>query len=80
MTLTQLKHEQTKINECLIKQFREDNELIRTMAEHMAECATNIQGQGYTTFIYSRDIFLKKLDTMLLEYSNFLSVDTNVER
>lgn len=33
---------------------------LMVIGENMAECATNIQGQGYSAFILSRDTFLKE--------------------
>lgn len=80
MTLTQLKKEQMKINNGFIEQIRGDTIVLRTLADNMAECATNIRGQGYTTFLSSRDTFLKSLDNMLKDYVSYLSVDSNFER
>lgn len=45
--------------------------LVMMSGEHMAECATNIKGQGYSQFISSREAFLdqarslqKEIDTL----------------
>ena len=35
---------------------------IKVSAEHMIECATNIKGQGYSTFMSSREEFLSKIE------------------
>ena len=73
MCLTQLKKAQLKVNEGLIEHFKQDNADIKELAENMAECATNIHGQGYSAFVLARDSFLKKLDTMLSDYTKFMS-------
>jgi len=36
----------------------------------MAECATNIKGQGYSAFINSRENFLEKIDRICRFYRN----------
>lgn len=45
---------------------------LKIAAENMVECATNIKGQGYISFIQSREAFMEtveKLHESILEYA-----------
>jgi hypothetical protein len=63
-----------KLNNSILQCFKDDVKSIKIAAETMAECATNIKGHGYLSFINSRDEFFKKVD--LLEEE----ITKNVER
>lgn len=71
-TISELKQQRDNINNSLLKKLLEDKILIRTLADNMAEAATNIQGQGYSVFLNSREIFLSEIDRMSSEYSSFV--------
>lgn len=47
---------QHKICQHLIDQLRN----LTLAGENMAECATNIQGHGYSSFILARDFFMEQ--------------------
>jgi hypothetical protein len=52
----------------LFDKIKSDRTLIRELAENMAECATNIHGQGYQAFIASREVFIDTLNRFEKEY------------
>ena len=54
------------------EQVNEDVQSIQNKAEHMAECATCIQGQGYNTFIVARNDFLNELEIFRSNYSTLV--------
>ena len=54
------------------EQVNMDVQSIQDKAEHMAECATCIQGQGYNTFIVARNEFLAELENFRSNYSTLV--------
>lgn len=45
---------------------------LKIAAENMVECATNIKGQGYVSFIQSRETFMEiveKLHESIIDYA-----------
>ena len=69
MGLQDLLNQRYSIHMQLVKQLREDTDLLATKAETMAECATNIKGQGYSSFMTARDDFIKYLNDFRENYS-----------
>jgi hypothetical protein len=60
--LDNLLEQKLSLNRAIVRSLREEVLSIKLAAENMAECATNIKGQGYLTFINSRENFLSKID------------------
>ena len=60
--LSNLFEQKQILNLAILKSLLDEVVCIRLAAEDMVECATNIKGQGYTSFINSREEFLKKID------------------
>ena len=55
-----------------VEKKRKDTQNLKDLAENMAECATNIQGQGYASFIASRENFLSELEKFRRCWTDFL--------
>lgn len=72
INLEKLCEEQNLIEQKFNERVREDNFYIRSLADNMAEAATNIQGQGYAAFVAAREQFLREMDRLCDEYSNYL--------
>lgn len=68
MGLQELRAKQEQLQNQMLKQIKEDSILLRVLADNMAECATNIQGQGYATFLQARENFLTELDRLYDDY------------
>jgi len=64
-----------QINEQLTVQMKEDLMNLKIMADEMIECATNIKGQGYCSFMASRERFFSSLEEMVNEYSYYVHKD-----
>jgi hypothetical protein len=62
-----LKHKQD-INNKIIKKVNVDTTVLISLADSMAEAATNMHGQGYTGFIQARDLFMKTIHDMNTDY------------
>lgn len=71
-SLEQLKQQRNDINIEFLKTMCRDSKNIKVLADNMAEAATNIQGQGYITFVTAREAFLDEMDRMLADYSLFM--------
>ena len=61
----------TKVKQ-LAEEVSKDTQNLKDLAENMAECATNIQGQGYASFIASRENFLSELEKFRRCWTDFL--------
>ena len=70
--LNQLIKQRSDILTEMQKQVNRDIQTIQDKAEHMAECATCIQGQGYNTFIVARNEFLAELENFRSNYSTLV--------
>ena len=73
MTLQEMIQKRQDITCDILKCLQKEVTEIKVSAEYMIECATNIKGQGYSTFISSRQDFLDRIDNLsseLLESSN----------
>jgi hypothetical protein len=75
MNLTELIQARQNITCDIIKYMRNEITNIKVCADEMIECATNIQGQGYSTFIRTREEFLDKIDALKQQLE--LSADIN---
>lgn len=62
MCLKQLIDQHDKLREQLLLQINRDASRLCDLADTMAECATNVQGQGYSAFINARKDFMDEID------------------
>jgi hypothetical protein len=62
MDLNQMLNARQQLNADIVNCLAEEVSQIRALADHMSECATNIKGQGYSTFVQARDDFMSKID------------------
>ena len=67
-----LKTQRDTINNLIIDKLEQDKVHLKIMADNMAEAATNIQGQGYGSFVNARESFLSEIDRVVEEYSVFI--------
>lgn len=72
MPITTLKKQRDDINSQMIDHLKKDTALLKTLADSMAECATNIHGHGYVTFVAARDEFLSQVDRIQKDYSYYV--------
>ena len=56
----------------MILQLDRDTADLAVKAENMAECATNIKGQGYCSFITAREEFLNALTQFKRDYTSLV--------
>ena len=70
--LNQLIKQRSDILVRMQEQVNMDVQSIQDKAEHMVECATCIQGQGYNTFILARNDFLNELEIFRSNYSTLV--------
>lgn len=75
MGVSELKEKQLQLQKDMLKQIREDSLLVKRLADNMAECATNIHGQGYSAFLDARETFLSELDKLYEEYCFFIGAE-----
>ena len=69
MNITDLIDQKRFINDAILKQMADDTEELIDLADAMAEAATNVQGQGYTSFIQARDNFVSSIKAKNQQYS-----------
>ena len=69
MDFHQLTKQQQNIKNEMLLKLRSDTCMLKQLADEMAECATNIQGQGYVVILQSREKFLSELDRLSVEYT-----------
>ena len=67
--INDLIEQKKKINEQIVKKMYEDTELLKRLADDMAEAATSIQGQGYSRFIETRNLFFNTINKMHKDYT-----------
>lgn len=67
MCLKELMQRRAELLNQLASQIYEDTTELILKAECMAECATNIKGQGYTAFISAREDFLHSVENFRKE-------------
>lgn len=72
MGLQKLRQQRNSINEQILAYLKQDSILLKTLADSMAEAATNIQGQGYANFVNARETFLSEVDRIQKDYSSYL--------
>ena len=72
--LSNLFEQKQILNRAILKSLQDEVVSIRLAAENMAECATNIKGQGYLSFINSREEFLNKVDHLQQELTKNANV------
>ena len=72
MCIENLIKQHDELNRQLATEVSRDTQRLKEMAETMAECATNIQGQGYSAFITSRENFLTELERFRRCWTDFL--------
>lgn len=60
--------ERSEVLQRMQEQVKIDVQQIKCKAEHMVECATQISGHGYRSFIESREDFLKELNRFTEDY------------
>ena len=73
MCLQELINKRYDIHLQLIEQMKLDTTMLAVKAENMAECATNIKGQGYSSFMAARDDFMKYLEEFRKNYTMICS-------
>lgn len=62
MGLTELIEKHDTIHQNLLVRLGDEVSDIRSLADTMAECATNMHGHGYVSFINAREEFMKAMD------------------
>lgn len=67
--LQQLIKERQELNCSILSILEAEVTAIKIAADNMAECATNIKGQGYSMFIRSREDLMEKIDKLRIELS-----------
>lgn len=72
MCIENLLKQHEELRRQLSEEIGRDTQKLKQMAEDMAECATNIQGQGYVAFITSRENFLTELERFRQCWADFL--------
>lgn len=77
-TFEHLRTQRDTINNQIIDKLYDDKIHIKLMADDMAEAATNIQGQGYLSFVNAREKFLSEVDRIVEEYSLFMCSASSV--
>lgn len=70
MAIRDLMQQRSEILTKMAQQVHSDVGELARKAEHMAECATDIRGQGYSCFIAAREEFFTTLDKFKLDYSD----------
>lgn len=73
MIFAELIEKRQNLNRDIFKCLLDDVSEIRCLAENMSECATDIKGQGFSTFIQARESFLYKIDV----FQKQLEITTN---
>lgn len=73
MCLQELMIQRDSIYVQLLNQINDDSANLMVLADNMAECATNMQGQGYLTFIAARENFLREVSRLREEYSSLVT-------
>jgi Na+/phosphate symporter len=71
MSLQTLMQKRRDLNNDILNSLQQEVLEIKESAENMIECATNITGQGYPTFISARKDFLKKLDKFSQQLADY---------
>lgn len=64
----------SKIDYDLSQKIKSDSGVLIRLADEMAESATNFNGQGYKSFLDSREKFVQTLCTMNKDYTELMSV------
>lgn len=72
MGIQELKNQRDNINNQILAYMKEDAVLLKTLADNMAECATNMQGQGLPAFVNARESFLSEVDRIQKDYSFYV--------
>jgi hypothetical protein len=78
-SLENLRNQRNEIDAEFLKTMCTDSKNIKILADNMAEAATNIQGQGYITFVTAREAFLSEMDRVLEDYSLFMCQDPSAK-
>lgn len=73
MKLQELIQQKDNLNYNMLNYLIEQITSIQISAENMTECATNIKGQGYISFIDSRNLFLSKIDNIKDEIRSIIN-------
>ena len=73
MYLQELLKHKDALHAQIVKQIETDSDSLKTLADNMAECASNMNGQGYNSFIASRESFLSDLNRVKSNYLNFVN-------
>jgi hypothetical protein len=77
MEISELIQQRQNINsnicKCLISQLAD----IKVSAENMCECATDIRGQGYSTFLQSREDFICKINDLQQQLQMSANINTS---
>lgn len=71
--VAELIKQKKEINEKIVIRMKEDTEVLKKLADDMAEAATTLHGQGYMRFIDARTIFLNEMDRIYAEYATLVS-------
>lgn len=58
------------LNRDIMKCLDEELSNLKQSADNMAECATNMRGQGYQTFIQSREDFIEKVKNLQKQFDD----------
>lgn len=68
MKIHELQEQQKAIRKEMRHKIVDDSKRLKQLADDLAECATNIQGQGYMNFVRCREVFLAEIDRVSDEY------------
>lgn len=75
MLLLDLVKQRQDLQCSILKELNNEVLTIKLAADYMVECATNIKGQGYSSFINAREEFLSRIDALQQQIT--ASIDLN---
>lgn len=75
MELKQLLNNRQVIEQNIAVCMRQELTSIKVDAENLVECAINMRGQGYSTFITAREDFLNRLETLACKFEKYSDIN-----
>lgn len=75
--VTELIDQRKSINDKILGCLESDIVAVKIAAESMAECATDIKGQGYASFMQSREAFMDTVEKLHEHIIRSLNISTH---
>jgi hypothetical protein len=76
MRLQELVQQRANLNCAILQELQDDIRNIKLLGENMVECATNIKGQGYSSFMAARETFISKIDDLHSQLEDCLIINS----